>query len=38
MPLNLIVTSTLILYIGSHRSLRLRDKTSMEACEVSGDA
>ncbi|CAB1119691.1 unnamed protein product [Ectocarpus sp. CCAP 1310/34] len=32
-PVNLIVTSTLILYIGSHRSLRLRDKTSVEACE-----
>eukprot|EP00752_Nemacystus_decipiens_P003248 g3006.t1 len=32
-PVNLIVTSTLILYIGSHRSLRLRDKTSIEASE-----
>eukprot|EP00904_Undaria_pinnatifida_P007123 jgi/Undpi1/3540/HiC_scaffold_16.g06912.m1 len=32
-PVNLIVTSTLILYIGCHRSLRLRDKTSVESCE-----
>ncbi|CAN0242988.1 unnamed protein product [Pylaiella littoralis] len=32
-PVNLILTSTLILYIGSHRSLRLRDKTSIESCE-----
>ncbi|CAM9253245.1 unnamed protein product [Ascophyllum nodosum] len=32
-PVNLIATSTLILYIGSHRSLRLRDKTSVEASE-----
>lgn len=34
MPVNLIATSTLILYIGCHRSLRLRDKTSIEASEV----
>ena len=33
-PVNLIVTSTLILYIGCHRSLRLRDKTSLESSEV----
>ena len=33
-PVNLIVTSTLILYIGCHRSLRLRDKTSVESSEV----
>lgn len=33
-PLNLIVMSSLILYIGCHHSLRLRDKTSLEASEV----
>lgn len=33
-PVNLIATSSLILYIGSHRSLRMRDKTSVEAGEV----
>lgn len=33
-PVSLIIMSTLILYIGCHRSLRLRDTTSIEASEV----